>query len=207
MTAEPITRGRQRAEHLGPQRRRPQILDAALRIAVTEGVAAVTIASVAERIDVTRPVVYGCFTSRVDLIAELVRNEEANLWSSLTDVLHAREVDADESVFIEGFRALLHTVDARPDGWRLLYGNPDPAVAAYFGRGRQAALERCTELLRPTLHAWGVDDPELKLPALVELWVSASEGAVRTLLADDRWTPDTLGAFVGTRVYRAMRVD
>jgi hypothetical protein len=79
---------------------------------------------------------------------------------------------------------------------------PDPAVADSFGRGRKPAVERCTTLLRPTLRAWGTEDAERKLPVLVELWVSAGEGAVRTLLSGAcDWTAHDLGA----AVYRALR--
>ncbi|EGD53641.1 TetR/AcrR family transcriptional regulator [Gordonia neofelifaecis] len=198
---------RRRAEHLGPERRRPQILDAALDIAATEGVSAVTIASVADRLDVTRPVVYACFANRVDLLAELVQREEGRLRESMTTVLRRRAVDADASVFIDGYRALLQTVAEQPKTWGLVYGSPDAEVAELFGRGRADAVQRCTELLRPTLTAWGMPDAEVekKLYPLVELWVSTSEGAVRTLLANPEWTPEELAEFLGTSVYHALR--
>ncbi|MFF0493874.1 TetR/AcrR family transcriptional regulator [Nocardia sp. NPDC004068] len=206
MGSRSAVRPRQRAQHLGPERRRPQVLDAALRIAVEDGIAAVTVAAVAERMNVTRPVVYACFADRVELLEALIRREERVLLDGIVAALPRRRVEADEEVFVEGFRALLETVAARPDTWKLLSGNPDPAVVHSFGRGRQVALERCTRRLRPTLRAWGIADAERKLPALVELWVSAGEGAVRTLLSGEGdWTPEDLGAFVGAAVYRALR--
>ncbi|UGT40867.1 TetR family transcriptional regulator [Nocardia yamanashiensis] len=206
MGTDSAVRPRQRARHLGPERRRPQVLDTALQIAVEDGIAAVTIAAVADRMKVTRPVVYACFADRVELLEALIRREEDYLVSGVLDALPRRRVEADEEVFVEGFRALLHATTARPDTWRLLYGNPDPAVQDSFGKGRKLAVERCTRRLRPTLKAWGTEDAERKLPALVELWVSAGEGAVRTLLNDPGdWTPDTLGEFVGAAVYRALR--
>ncbi|WP_054812425.1 TetR/AcrR family transcriptional regulator [Nocardia arizonensis] len=206
MGIERAARTKVRAQHLGPQRRRPQVLDTALAIAVENGIAAVTIAAVAERMQVTRPVVYACFADRVALIRELIRREEGHLVSGLLEATPPRRVDAGETVFVEGFRTLLEIAGTRPDSWRLLYGNPDPAVADSFGRGRALAVQRCTELLRPTLRAWGTEDAERKLPVLVELWVSAGEGAVRTLLeGDGEWDADDLGAFVGSAVYRALR--
>lgn len=206
MGSETAVRPRQRAQHLGPERRRPQVLDTALAIAVEHGVAAVTMAAIAERMNVTRPVVYACFPDRVELIEALIQREESFLVGGVLEVLPPRDVDADETVFVDGFRALLEKAAERPDAWRLLYGNPDPAVADSFGRGRRLAIERCTTLLRPTLRAWGTEDAERKLPALIELWVSAGEGAVRTLLAGEGgWDPQNLGAFVGAAVYRALR--
>ncbi|MEU6563587.1 TetR family transcriptional regulator [Nocardia nova] len=205
MASDSAVRPRQRAQHLGPERRRPQVLDAALRIAVDNGIAAVTIAAIADRLEVTRPVVYACYADRVELINALIQREESYLLSGIVDALPRRRVEADEEVFVDGFRALLETVTARPDTWKLLYGNPDPAVASSFGRGRRFAVERCTRRLHPTLLAWEIEDAERKLPALVELWVSAGEGAVRTLMASDEWNPRDLGAFVGAAVYRALR--
>jgi AcrR family transcriptional regulator len=206
MSLDPVAQPRRRAAHLGPERRRPQVLDTALRIAVEHGIAAVTIAAVSERMSVTRPVVYACYADRVELIDALLRREEEYLMAGILDVLPRRRVEADEEVFVEGFRALLETIAARPDTWKLLYGNPDPAVAGAFGRGRRLAVERCTRRLLPTLHAWGTDDADRKLPVLVELWVSTGEGAVRTLLSGQgEWTPHELGAFVGASVYRALR--
>lgn len=206
MGSETAVQPRQRAQHLGPERRRPQVLDTALAIAVEHGVAAVTMAAIAERMNVTRPVVYACFPDRVELIEALIQREESFLVGGVLEVLPPRDVDADETVFVDGFRALLEKAAERPDAWRLLYGNPDPAVADSFGRGRRLAIERCTTLLRPTLRAWGTEDAERKLPALIELWVSAGEGAVRTLLAGESgWDPQNLGAFVGAAVYRALR--
>ncbi|WP_216898710.1 TetR/AcrR family transcriptional regulator [Nocardia alni] len=197
---------RPRAQHLGPERRRPHVLDTALRIAVEHGIAAVTIAAVAEGMNVTRPVIYACYADRVELIDALIRREEGYLLEGILGVLPRRRVEADEEVFVEGFRALLETVAARPDTWKLLYGNPDPAVAGSFGRGRRVAVERCTRRLRPTLRAWGTVEADRKLPVLVELWVSTGEGAVRTLLSGDgEWTPQDLGAFTGAAVYRALR--
>jgi AcrR family transcriptional regulator len=46
---------RERAEHLSRERRRAQLLDAALAIAIEHGIAAVTISGVAEHVGVARP--------------------------------------------------------------------------------------------------------------------------------------------------------
>lgn len=166
---------RPRAQHLGPQRRRPQVLDAALAIAIEQGIAAVTIAAVAERMKVTRPVVYACFPDRVALIEELIRREEGYVADGVFDALRERDVDAGEPVFVEGFRALLEVVAARPESWLLLYGNPDPAVAGSFGRGRALVVQRCTRLLRPTLRAWASRMPTVSC----RCWSSSGSRPVR----------------------------
>ena len=81
---------RSRAAHLGPERRRPQVLDAALAIAIERGVPAVTIGAVAERLDVTRPVVYSCFADRVELLHALLDRENEILLEEATAASAAR---------------------------------------------------------------------------------------------------------------------
>ena len=199
---------RERAAHLGPERRRPQVLDAALAVVVEHGVAAVTIGSVAKQLKVTRPVVYSCFPDRVELIRALHERELGLLIDDAIEALPYGKADADESVFVEGFQALLRTVANRPHSWRLVMSaDPDPAVAAHFCDGRAVLVGEVSRRLAPTLECWGTVDADKKLPVLVEQFVSSCEGAVRTLLRDDGkdWTPDTLGAFIGSATYRAFR--
>ena len=199
---------RSRAAHLGPERRRPHVLDAALAIAVGDGVGAVSIGTVAERLRVTRPVVYSCFSDRVEMLAALIEREEGALLSGVLDALpKSAPADAGEDVFVAGFRALLHTVAQRPDAWRLLFlAAPDPDVAAHFGRARSIVAAAFADLLRPTLRAWRTKDAARKLPVLVELFMSSGESAVRSMLAPNSgWTPDDLGELIGRAVYRAFR--
>ena len=199
---------RARAPHLGPERRRPHVLDAALAIAVDEGIAAVTVGAVAQRLKVTRPVVYSCFGDRVELLRALLDRELGLLIHGAIAALPRNRADADETVFVEGFQALLETVAGRPDSWRLVMGaDPDPAVAKHFRNGRAVMVDKVSRRLAPTLERWGTADADRKLPVLVEQFVSTCEGAVRTLLQDGgkNWTPTTLGEFIGTATYRAFR--
>ena len=83
MATDAATKPRERAAHLGPERRRPQILDAALQIAAESGTAAVTIGAVATHLGVTRPVVYSCFKDRVELLAALLDREGESLRETL----------------------------------------------------------------------------------------------------------------------------
>ncbi|CAM3705770.1 TetR/AcrR family transcriptional regulator [Smaragdicoccus niigatensis] len=199
---------RARAAHLGPERRRPAVLDAALEIAVEQGVAAVTMGAIADRLQVARTVVYACFPDRVTLLTALIEREEEALILGALGALPRGRAKADEAVFIEGFQALLTVISERPNTWRILMdATPDQAVADRFKWGRAAIGTHFARLLRPTLAYWGTVDPELKLPILVEQFMSICEGAVRSMLNDSKheWTPMTLGAFVGASTYRAFR--
>lgn len=199
---------RERAAHLGPDRRRPQVLDAALAVVVERGVAAITIGSVAARLNVTRPVVYSCFPDRVELIRALLERELQSLLDDAIEALPYGKADADETVFVEGFQALLTAVAIRPHSWRLVMtADPDPAVAEHFRNGRAVLYATVSRRLAPTLERWGTLDADKKLPVLVGQFVAACEAAVHTLLHDDGkdWTPTTLGALVGAATYRAFR--
>ncbi len=199
---------RERAAHLGPERRRPQVLDAALAIAAASGTAAVTIGSVAERLGVTRPVVYSCFADRVEMINALIERERDSLLDGLLDALHTARGDEPEAAFIAGFQALLRVVEARPDTWRLIFSaNPDPAVADMIAMARQALAASAARWIAPALAAWWqTEDLDRKLPVLIELFVSSSEAAARSLLdPENDWTVDDLGQFYGQIMCSAFR--
>jgi AcrR family transcriptional regulator len=198
---------RSRAAHLGPDRRRPEALDAALAIVTESGTRQVSMGAIAERMGVTRPVVYACFPSRVDLVTALLEREEQYLLEGVLAAMPSgRRPDDAELVFVEGFQALLATVARRPASWRLVFDtSPGADVAERFARSRAIVADQFARLIRPSLEQWGTTDAERKLPVLVELFMSSGEGAVRALLANDDWSPAELGDFVGRAVYRALR--
>lgn len=199
---------RQRAPHLGPERRRPHVLDAALAIAVADGIGAVTIGAVATSMGVTRPVVYACFSDRVELVEALLDRESANLLDAILTALHSSaDPDDPERAFVDGFRALLNAAAAAPDTWRIVFaGEPDPAIAERFRAAKAHVQAQATEWIRPAMeHWWQTADLERKLPVLIDLFLSACESAVRSLLdPSNDWGPDDLGTFIGKAVHRAF---
>ena len=207
MVAE--TRGaRSRAQHLGPERRRPQVLDAALAIAVQDGIGAVNVGSVAAHLGVTRPVVYACFSDRVEMVEALLDREGGALLDSMLDALHSTGGSpGPQEAFVQGFRSMLAAVAANPDPWRLMFtGAPDPAVSARFRQAREHLKQRSTEWFRPAVLAWWqTPDLDRKLPVLIELFLCSCEAAVRSFLAGvDGWTADELGEFMGLATCRAF---
>ncbi|WP_067688694.1 TetR/AcrR family transcriptional regulator [Nocardia jejuensis] len=74
---------RRYAKRLAPADRREQLLDAALAIVSESGFSAVSIAAVAERSDVTRPVVYDLFGSRDEVLEELIERESARMHAAV----------------------------------------------------------------------------------------------------------------------------
>jgi AcrR family transcriptional regulator len=197
---------RARAAHLGPDRRRPQVLDAALAIAVEQGVGEVTIGAIAKRLKVTRPVVYACFADRIDILSALLKRETAALREGLVESLYSAQGDTPEDAFVAGFQALLRVVTNRPNSWRVLFATPDAAVADRFTRVRGQLADAAAAWIRPVLTKWwSMADTEEKLPILVEFLVSSSVAAARSLLdPDTAYDADELGQLYGRMVCQAF---
>ncbi|WP_083933258.1 TetR/AcrR family transcriptional regulator [Sciscionella marina] len=198
---------RARAAHLGPDRRRPQVLDAALHIAAREGVGAISIGSVAKHLQVTRPVIYACFTDRIALIEALVQREQQTLVEGVMGALPKGSPRPTERVFISGVRALLQVVDANLDSWRVVFdSNPDPAVVETFGRARKLVAKQVERLLDAALRYWGTVETERKLPMLVEFFMAVCEGAVRAGTKTEN-NPDyeEIATYFGRSLYQALR--
>ncbi|CAM4066562.1 MULTISPECIES: TetR/AcrR family transcriptional regulator [Tsukamurella] len=208
------TGSRRRAEHLGPERRRPQVLDAALEIAARDGLAAVTIGTVADRLQVTRPVIYSCFPDRVALITELLDRETEKMMTYVLTSLHNAHGEDPERAFIIGVQGLLAAVNERADTWQLLFsGITDPEVVHRVQGARTTLAKQAEDWIRPALiRWWDMQDLDRKLPMLMELFVSACEAAVRTMLADRpddagpewRGDSDRIGEFYGSAIHRAF---
>ncbi|MGH3633713.1 TetR/AcrR family transcriptional regulator [Mycobacterium sp.] len=203
----PKTANRTRAEHLGPERRRPQVLDTALEIAAEEGVANVTMAAVAERMEVTRPVVYACYPGRGELLAALLDRENQWALTNMLTMLPPRRTGSIEQMFVDGFRALLAAVCERPASWQIMVAaDPDPVLSGAIARGRAQIADRVATVMRPLLDRWRVDDIDRVLPVLTEVFLAICETAARTMLdAQQKWTPDGLAEIVGRAAYRALR--
>ncbi len=198
---------RTRAAHLGPERRRPLVLDAALRLAAAQGVRGVSMEAVAQELGVTRPVVYACFGSREELLLALLEREEKKLFDGVMAALPQRpDFGNPQRLMEEGFQALLRVVAEHVDSWRLVFAaSPDPAIADRYGDARRRVARRVGSLMGPALKLRGVKDLGRKLPVLVEMFMSMGDGAVRALVqGEGRWKPDELGAYVGRMVLAAL---
>jgi AcrR family transcriptional regulator len=208
--AKPTTQpseGRPRAAHLGPERRRPLVLDAALHLFVEHGYRGTSMEGIADAAGVTKPVVYRCYPNKQELFRALMEREEQRL---LESVRHALPTELDpsdlEAVFTAGFTALFVAARAEPDSWRIVFVSEhgsEPAIARRVRRARMSVVERLTEMAEPMLATMGVSDAPRKAPVLSEVVASIAEGGVRLLLSDGRdWTPEELGEFLGRLVAR-----
>ncbi|HEY3558705.1 MAG TPA: TetR/AcrR family transcriptional regulator [Kribbella sp.] len=177
---------RRRAQHLGPERRRPLILDAALEVFAAKGYAGTTMQSVADAAGVTKPVVYDCFANRDDLLLALLAREEQHLVISIVAALPADPtVGTPAEHVLDGVTGFLTAVQKNPQSWRIVFGAQYGAAPVVSERVR-AARAFLVESLRLTMTKSlpGVTDPDANLPVLAELLASMIEACARMLAND-----------------------
>jgi AcrR family transcriptional regulator len=196
-----------RAKHLGPERRRPQVLDAALSIAADHGTAAITMATVSQRMGVSRPVVYDCYPGRGDVLVALLDREMKVTLSRLLAVLPPLKTGSVEQMFVDGFVSLLTDVSERPASWRMIFANDsDPVLVAAISRGRVEISAQVAAVMRPLFERWEIDDIDCATPVLTDVFLGICEAAVRMMLDPaSSWRPDDLAGIVGPAAYRALR--
>ncbi|MFI6675618.1 TetR/AcrR family transcriptional regulator [Kribbella sp. NPDC050470] len=190
---------RRRAAHLGPERRRPMILDAALGVFSEKGYAGTTMQSVADAAGVTKPVVYASFANRDELLLALLAREEQHLVISIVAALPADpSVGTPEEHVLDGLTAFLTTAAQHPRSWRIVFGaqyGAAPVVAERVRAARAFLVEGVRLTLMKSLP--GVTAPDANLPVLAELLASMTEACARMLVVDgtDR-TPAELAKVV-----------
>jgi AcrR family transcriptional regulator len=195
---------RKRAAHLGPERRRPQVLDAALELFLEHGYEGTSMAAIAEAAGVTKPVVYACFPSKDELFRALLRREEERILGEIQSAFQAVDLGDPEATLIEGFTGFLRAVASSPDVYKLIFlgeGGGNTAVARRIQRGREAQVETLSRLARRWLKDRNGARPR-RLDATARLIGNAiaglAESGARLLLSGtDGWTPETLGRELG----------
>jgi len=124
MTADPTTPTTQRrrrpyAPRVPPERRREQLLDAALAVIVRDGYAGVSVDAIAREAGVTRPVIYGVYDGLGDLLRALLDRQRARVLDQLGGVLDVDLRAPDFSAVVaDATRRLIAIVTADPTAWR-----------------------------------------------------------------------------------------
>jgi AcrR family transcriptional regulator len=195
------TRQRPRAAHLGPERRRPLVLDAALGEFVKHGYRGTSMEAIAEAAEVSKPVVYECYPSKEKLFRALLEREEQRLGAAVAAALPTNPSFEDvEAVLAEGLTALLSAAAATPLSWRIVFDaehGGDRAVLKRVLRAREQITEQLTRLVALFLEQSGIEDVDRKAPVLAELLAATGRTSVRILLdSGGDWTPEELGRFV-----------
>jgi AcrR family transcriptional regulator len=119
----PVRRRVSRAE------RERQILDAATEVFTERGYQAASMDAVAERVGVTKPVLYDHFGSKEGLLLACIARARQELFAATSEAV-SRATGPEDGVR-RGFRAFFDYLDAQGGAWTLLYeGSANPVGSA-----------------------------------------------------------------------------
>jgi AcrR family transcriptional regulator len=208
--SKPRRTGRARAAHLGPERRRPLILDAALEVYVEHGYRGTSMQAVADAAGVTKPVVYECYPNKDELLLALLAREERRLLDAITDALPRNPAfDNVEAVLAAGLTAFLTGAGQATNSWRVVFESrrgSESVVAVRVRRARDMILGQIRELVRLYMTSAEVDDVERKAPVVAELLATVAESCVRMLVLEHYpWTAVELATYVSRLITRGVR--
>jgi AcrR family transcriptional regulator len=141
-----------RAEYLGPERRRPLVLDAALEIFAEGGFSDASMQAIADRAGVSKAVLYDCFPGgKQEIYYALLERSEHTFMEHMVQVLERTlRLSIDESLR-QGLRAFLDYAEIHPHSFRVIFGDAgtrDPEVALRSERAR----EKIVALMRDRTH-------------------------------------------------------
>lgn len=196
---------KKRAAHLGPERRRPQVLDAALELFLERGYEGTSMDAVARAAGVTKPVVYACFSSKDELFRALLAREEERILAEVRGAFEGADLSDTEATLVNGFTSFLAAVAKDPAVYRLIFfgeGGGNAAVAERVQHGRAQQVEALSALAQSWLQAQPGSDSTTAVEANARLFGHvidglAESGARLLLSGADGWTPASLGSELG----------
>jgi AcrR family transcriptional regulator len=187
---------------MAPEKRREQLIDAALNVIVEQGYEGVSIEAIARTAGVTRPVIYDHFSNLGRLLQALIEREEAYALAQLAEVVPAAPTQGDPpELFAAGVRRFLDAVASRPNTWRIILLPPEgtpPMVREHVETNRAQLLERLTHFVD-----WAVEQAQIRAELDIEICARAmlrlSEEAGRMVLTDpERFSPERYERFART---------
>jgi AcrR family transcriptional regulator len=200
---------KKRAEHLGPARRRPQILDGALKLFLEHGYDGTSMQAVASAAGVTKPVIYAAFDSKDALFRALLEREEQRIMGDISGGFAGVDLEDPEKTLVGGFTAFLGAVAASPEVYRLVFlqeGGGNAAVAERIHAGREAQVQALASLARSWLERQepGREDLGRLSVLLGQVLVGLAEAGARLVLAEvDPWSPEDAGTILGNLAARS----
>jgi AcrR family transcriptional regulator len=197
--SDPAKTRRRYAPRMAPEKRREQLIDAALSVIVQQGYEGVSIEAIARTAGVTRPVIYDHFSNLGRLLQALIEREEAYALAQLAEVVPPVPGEGDPpELFAAGVRRFLDAVASRPTTWRIILLPPEGTptmVREHVETNRAQLLERLTQFV-----GWAVDRADIRIDLDIEICARAilrlSEEAGRMVLTDpERFSPERYERF------------
>jgi len=149
-----------RAEYLGPERRRPLVLDAAQAIFAEGGFADASMSAIAGRAGVSKAVLYDCFPGGKQEIyyAMLDRGEQIFMDHMLAILERMRSLPLEQALR-DGLLGFLEYADLNPLGFRIIFGDAgtsDPELGKRAARTRELMVAKMGERTREIMAAAGL---------------------------------------------------
>jgi len=149
-----------RAEYLGPERRRPLVLDAALEIFAEGGFSDASMQAIADRAGVSKAVLYDCFPGgKQEIYYALLERSEHTFMEHMVDVLERTDrLSIDESLR-QGLRAFLDYAEIHPHSFRVIFGDAgtrDSELALRSERAREKIVFLMRERTHERMRAAGI---------------------------------------------------
>jgi AcrR family transcriptional regulator len=149
-----------RAEYLGPERRRPLVLEAARAIFSEGGFAEASMSAIAERAGVSKAVLYDCFPGgKQEIYYALLDHGEDAFMERMLEVLDRTNKLPLEMALREGMFAFVEYARIDPHGFRLMFGDAgtsDRTLARHAARAKERMVQKMGERTAQILGAAGV---------------------------------------------------
>jgi AcrR family transcriptional regulator len=196
-----------RAEYLGPERRRPLVLDAALEIFAGGGFADASMQAIADRAGVSKAVLYDCFPGgKQEIYFALLERCEQTFMDHILGVLARTEnLAIDESLRI-GLRAFLDYAEIHPHSFRVIFGEAgtrDPEMARRAERAREQIVTAIRERTGAIIRAMG-REPSAASDVYPRTIVAVGEEIARWMLRDPSAPRDEIVDTVVTWFMRGL---
>lgn len=138
-----------RAEYLGPERRRPLVLDAALAIFAEGGFADTSMSAIAARAGVSKAVLYDCFPGgKQEIYYALLDRGEQDFMAHMFEVLEVTNTLPLEEALREGLAAFLNWAETHALGFKIIFGEAgtaDPEIAKRTMRAKDRIVGKMGE--------------------------------------------------------------
>ena len=184
-----------RAEYLGPERRRPLVLDAALEIFADGGFADASMQAIADRAGVSKAVLYDCFPGGKQEVyyALLERGEDTFMTHMMGVLAKTKDLAMDESLR-QGLRAFLDYAEIHPHSFRVIFGEAgtrDPEVIRRSSRTREQIIALMRERTHDIIRAVG-GEPSPTADVYPRTIVAVGEELARWILRSPELPRDEL---------------
>jgi AcrR family transcriptional regulator len=158
--------------------RREVILDAARYAFAERGYHETSLDSVAERVGVSKALLYEHFSSKRELYVAMLEMHVHELGERIAGAVAGAE--PGEARMLAGVEAFFRFVEERRGAWRIMFRNADdPDVALRLDRLRDEVAAAIVQLMNEEAERKGLDFPNL--PQLVEMLAQQMVGAMQSL--------------------------